>query len=426
MTDAANIQGDLHIATPLGSRRKKIKKVFQTLYVNRPVLNADEIIAWAKEYAGCTTCVQPDDMHVTIAFSREPIEWPEPRIDNISIPYHLGNQRSIALFGPEKNCVVLRFDSQLLQDDWQRFVDAGASWDWSDYHPHITLSYQGFNRNGITPAQIPQYKGVIELGPEVFAPVSEGWGDNIVQKAKKSKASVDYSKGKPSAHCGICEHYEDGSCELVSGPIDPDMWCELFEKGMAKMNDDFVEADRMQKRGARNNRADKMTIQQMHDHSVALGAQCQVGHQLVSRDDSYDKSVRIAKIDESLGLVFGYAIVCKIDGKPYYDLNVDKLDDGTYKRVPEHIPEESMLKAAVDFMQGSRPGNEMHKGDDTGTYVFAFPMTTEIAKAFGIETRTTGLMIAYKPSPEVFAKFKDGTYKGFSIEGRRVKSVEQQ
>jgi len=50
-----------------------------------------------------------------------------------------------------------------------------------------------------------------------------------VQKAKKSKSSVDYSKGKPNAHCGICVHYEEGSCKLVSGEIEPDMWCELFE-----------------------------------------------------------------------------------------------------------------------------------------------------------------------------------------------------
>jgi hypothetical protein len=142
--------------------------------------------------------------------------------------------------------------------------------------------------------------------------------------------------------------------------------------------------------------------------------------QLIAHEDAVDKVARIAKVDESLGLVFGYAIVCTKDGKPYYDLNIDKMEDGTAKRVPEHIPEAAMLKAAVDFMQTARPGNEMHAGPDVGTFVFAFPMTKEIAKSFGIETSTTGLMVAYKPTPEVFAKFKDGTYKGFSIEGRRI------
>lgn len=132
---------------------------------------------------------------------------------------------------------------------------------------------------------------------------------------------------------------------------------------------------------------------------------------------------RIAKIDESLGLVMGWAIICKVDGEPYYDLNIDR-DTGA--RVPEHVPEDTMLKAACDFMMNSRAGNEMHAGPDVGSYVFAFPMTSEIAKAMGIETNKTGLLVAYKPSPEVFSKFKEKAYTGFSIEGRRVSFQEHE
>ena len=51
---------------------------------------------------------------------------------------------------------------------------------------------------------------------------------------KKSKMAVDYSMGKPDAHCGICRHYTSddpkvGRCKLVAGLIAPQMWCELFE-----------------------------------------------------------------------------------------------------------------------------------------------------------------------------------------------------
>jgi hypothetical protein len=135
-------------------------------------------------------------------------------------------------------------------------------------------------------------------------------------------------------------------------------------------------------------------------------------------DDDTDH-VRIAKIDESLGLVMGWAIVCKVEGEDYYDLNIDR---DTGERVPEHIPEDAMLKASAEFMENSRVGNEMHKGPDSGTYVFAFPLTTDIAEKMGIVSKYTGLMVAYKPTPEVFEKFKDGTYSGFSIEGRRLRS----
>lgn len=128
---------------------------------------------------------------------------------------------------------------------------------------------------------------------------------------------------------------------------------------------------------------------------------------------------RVAKIDESLGLVFGWAIVCKVDGVDYYDLNVDR---DTGERVPEHIPETTMVKASAEFMETSRVGNEMHRGPDKGTYVFAFPLTTEIAEKMDITTKYTGLMVAYKPPLDVLDKFRDGTYGGFSIEGRRLKS----
>jgi len=138
-------------------------------------------------------------------------------------------------------------------------------------------------------------------------------------------------------------------------------------------------------------------------------------------------SFRIAKVDDSLGLVFGWAVVCKVKGEDYYDLNVDWVGKHAGERVPEHIPEPVMLKAALDITKvGTLPGNEMHEGPDQGHYPFLFPMTTDIAKAMGITTEKTGLMCAFKPPPGILAKFKPGPngeppeYTGFSIEGKRL------
>jgi len=117
----------------------------------------------------------------------------------------------------------------------------------------------------------------------------------------------------------------------------------------------------------------------------------------------------LIKVDETLGLVMGFAIVCKIDGEAYFDIQGD------------HIPEGAMLEAATDFMQNSRVAKEMHQGDQAGSVVFAFPLTTDIAKKFDIETKMTGLMIGLKPdSDEILEKFKDGTFTGFSIGGTRL------
>lgn len=118
----------------------------------------------------------------------------------------------------------------------------------------------------------------------------------------------------------------------------------------------------------------------------------------------------VLKVDESLGLVFGWAIVSKVNGTEYFDVQGD------------HIPEHAMLKASADFMANSRVSKEMHVGEATGSVVFAWPMTSEIAKAMGISTQFTGLMIAMKPnSPEILAKYRDGTYTGFSIGGKRIR-----
>lgn len=129
----------------------------------------------------------------------------------------------------------------------------------------------------------------------------------------------------------------------------------------------------------------------------------------------------ILSVDEEHGLVIGWAIVCKVDGQDYYDLNVDA--DGPHKgeRVPEHITEDCMFKAAAEAVgAGHVSGNDMHAGPDAGSYHFMFPMTTEIAKALDITTKRTGLLVGYKPPADILAKFKNGTYTGFSIEGARV------
>ena len=120
---------------------------------------------------------------------------------------------------------------------------------------------------------------------------------------------------------------------------------------------------------------------------------------------------RVLKYDESLGLVLGYAIICTEDGEPYYDLQDD------------HIPEHEMLKGALDFMSNERVAGDMHVKDasggavQAGTVLFAWPMTSEIAKAYGLEVATTGLMIGVKPSDQLLEKVKTGERLGFSIGG---------
>lgn len=137
----------------------------------------------------------------------------------------------------------------------------------------------------------------------------------------------------------------------------------------------------------------------------------------------FETTAQVCKVDLGLGLVFGWAIICTKNGEPYFDLQVN---EDTGEPEPDHIPEDTMLKSAAEFMIDTRTAGDMHERDENnqpiqrGTVVFAWPLTGDVAKAMGIKCDTTGLMIAMKPNdPDILQKFRDGIYTGFSIGGFR-------
>lgn len=129
--------------------------------------------------------------------------------------------------------------------------------------------------------------------------------------------------------------------------------------------------------------------------------------------DQFQVSAKVCKVDAELGLVFGWALVCTEGGKPYVDLQND------------YVPETTMLKAAAGFAAGARVAKDMHEGSQTGTIDFIFPLTADIAKALGLQSERTGMLIGMRPGPEALAKFQSGEYTGFSIGGTgRRKEIE--
>lgn len=124
-------------------------------------------------------------------------------------------------------------------------------------------------------------------------------------------------------------------------------------------------------------------------------------------------TVQILKVDKAQGIAYGFAIVCKevTDGgvEDYFDLQGD------------HITEDGMVEAAVEFSSNSRVGKEEHSGGQVADVVFSFPLTEEIAKGLGITSPKYGLLIGYKPrDPQVLAELSAGEYTGFSIGGQRI------
>lgn len=158
----------------------------RTLYVRRQVQNAADIIAWAKAQ-GFEQTVPPKEMHVTIAFSRELIDWQKAgnaddwgSVDKdgvLTIPP--GGPRSVEPLGPH-GALVLMFASSALSYRWWRLRDTGASWEYGDdYQPHITLTYE---ETGLDWRKITPYRGKIVLGPEIFEEVADDWAKSLVEE----------------------------------------------------------------------------------------------------------------------------------------------------------------------------------------------------------------------------------------------------
>jgi hypothetical protein len=137
---------------------------------------------------------------------------------------------------------------------------------------------------------------------------------------------------------------------------------------------------------------------------------------------------KILKVDEGEGIVYGWAIVSKIDGEKYYDLNIDHAGPHAGEPVPENVPEATLAKCALGFVDAGAPGNEMHEGPDRGTSPFVMPMTSELFKGlFGLDQPPkTGLIVGHRPPADVLAEVQGWEYTGFSIEGGRLDYMEHQ
>ncbi len=146
----------------------------RTLYVHRKVTNAAEIIEWAKAQ-GFTSTLPSDDMHVTIAFSRQPVDWMALSTDwgsseDGGLRVAPGGPRMIERF--DGGAVVLLFNASMLSWRHESIKEAGATWDHPDYQPHITLTY---DPGALVLAEVEPYRGAIELGPEIFEELDVNW-----------------------------------------------------------------------------------------------------------------------------------------------------------------------------------------------------------------------------------------------------------
>ncbi len=140
----------------------------RTMYVYRKVTNVRAIRAWAKKQ-GIKTILP--DLHVTIAFSREPVDWIKMGQDGQWADGEGKGTFTIGAGGPrvverlKGTALALVFSANRLIWRHQDMIYKGASWDYDDFQPHITITY---NQQELDLDTIEPYTGQIDLGPELF------------------------------------------------------------------------------------------------------------------------------------------------------------------------------------------------------------------------------------------------------------------
>lgn len=141
----------------------------EQLYVSRNLLNVEEFRDWAMSQ-GFTDV--PETFHVTIAFSRKKVRWNDTDVSDEPLTVEDGARR-IRKFG---SATVLCFSSEELSERWQNLMDMGASYDYEDYHSHVTITY---DETEVDISKIKPFNGDLEFGPEIFAKLDLDWKSKL-------------------------------------------------------------------------------------------------------------------------------------------------------------------------------------------------------------------------------------------------------
>lgn len=229
--------------------------MFSSLYVSRPLLNAGEV---AEHFArqGLLSVLAPADMHVTIVYSKQTMDWNSvsPAPETLVVPP--GGKRAVERFGDSGEALVMRFDSPALTDRWQEYRQAGASHDFNGYKPHVTITYKadGVDANNILP-----FAGALHFGPERKKPVVEGWRpkdeketavSDLLDKAVVARLPV-IIKALPVDTSGRRIVEVEASCEAVDYDGDVVLQEALLRSAASFVATGHLDLDHMSEFGAR-------------------------------------------------------------------------------------------------------------------------------------------------------------------------------
>lgn len=233
---------------------KSVKASVRPLYISRQVKNAQDIIDWAKGQ-GFGKTLTPSDIHVTVAYSSQPVDWSRIRAEKGELRVS-GGSRRVAPLG-DKGAVVLFFDSLNLTQRWGALVNMGASWDFERYQPHITITYDG---SDVDVGEVIPYEGEIVFGDEEMAEIVEDYVDGVVEKSIRKSVLTrnfrtwmdDFGYSQPF----IFQDIMTGLGNVIKPPVAVNLMSQELEVDLSQ---------RIAAKGVNVPNVSKMTFQQVVD-----------------------------------------------------------------------------------------------------------------------------------------------------------------
>ncbi len=84
------------------------------------------------------------DLHVTIAYSKTRVDWFKVGTSwSPKLEISEGGPRQMERLGEDGRYMALLITHNELVWRHRKIVEAGASWDWPDYQPHVSIQIGG-------------------------------------------------------------------------------------------------------------------------------------------------------------------------------------------------------------------------------------------------------------------------------------------
>jgi hypothetical protein len=260
----------------------------------------------------------------------------------------------------------------------------GASWDFPDYLPHVSITYKGAARDI---GQIEPFAGTLVFGPLMAKPIIEDWAGEADEIDLTKRQLNDDTFTLPQ--------------EAMARSYDLGFGGEIHVHQTADGEKTYMPGATHEAYLGQDESPDVVSTDQgLLERTIAAIMGTIMEHTVA-------KQATILKADEGTRMVYGWASVSTVNGELVVDQQGDTLEPA------------EMVKMADGFMGSVRTAKAMHQGAGIGEVLHSMPLTKDIMDAFGITCDREGWLTGIKiHDDETMQKIMRGELSELSIGGR--------